>query len=275
MGPSFPKNNDGEIVLMQMSGNTIVITGGGSGIGEALAHRFHGLGNTVIIAGRRMEALEKAIGLRPRMHALTVDMESAESISAFAKRLVTEFPAVNVLVNNAGIMRFEMLDRFRDLSDSEATVTTNLLGPIRLTNALVDHLATQPNAAVVNVSSGLAFVPLVAAPTYSATKAAIHIYTVTMREALKGKIEVIELVPPAVQTGLTPGQATRSGYLPLGEFIDEVMSLFQRQPTPREILVQRVGFQRNAEAENRFEDTVRTLNEAARKARESQQPAGQ
>ncbi|MBB2972726.1 SDR family oxidoreductase [Mesorhizobium sp. RMAD-H1] len=254
---------------MQMSGNTILITGGGSGIGEALAHRFHDLGNTVIIAGRRMEALEKAIGQRPRMHALTLDIESAEGVASFAKRLITEFPAVNVLVNNAGIMRFEALDRFRDLSDAEATVTTNLLGPIRLTNALVEHLAGQSNAAIINVSSGLAFVPLVAAPTYSATKAAIHSYTVTMREALEGKVEVIELVPPAVQTDLTPGQATRPGYLPLEEFIDEVMSLFQERPTPREILVERVGFQRNAEAEHRFDASVKTLNEAARKAREA------
>lgn len=255
---------------MQMSGNTILITGGGSGIGEALAHRFHDLGNTVIIAGRRLETLEKAIGSRPRIHALAVDIESAESISAFAQALVAQFPAVNVLINNAGIMRFETLDQARDLADAEASITTNLLGPIRLTNALIEHLAAQPNAALVNVSSGLGFVPLVAAPTYSATKAAIHSYTVALREALQGKVEVIELVPPAVQTALTPGQATRPGYLPLVEFIDEVMALFQQQPTPREILVQRVGFQRNAEAEARFDEAVTTLNEAARKARESQ-----
>jgi len=256
---------------MKTSGNTIVVTGGGSGIGEALAHRFHDLGNTVIVAGRRMETLERAAGGRPRMHAMTVDMESADSIAAFARRLVAEFPAVNVLVNNAGIMRFEALDRRRDLGDAEATVTTNLLGPIRLTDALVEHLAAQPDAAIVNVSSGLAFVPLVAAPTYSATKAALHSYTVAMRDALRGRVEVIELAPPAVQTDLTPGQATRSGYLPLGEFIDEVMSLFQQQPTPREILVQRVAFLRNAEAERRFDETLKTLNDTAREARESQE----
>jgi len=256
---------------MKTSGNTIVVTGGGSGIGEALAHRFHDLGNTVIVAGRRMETLERAAGGRPRMHAMTVDMESADSIAAFARRLVAEFPAVNALVNNAGIMRFEALDRRRDLGDAEATVTTNLLGPIRLTDALVEHLAAQPDAAIVNVSSGLAFVPLVAAPTYSATKAALHSYTVAMRDALRGRVEVIELAPPAVQTDLTPGQATRSGYLPLGEFIDEVMSLFQQQPTPREILVQRVAFLRNAEAERRFDETLKTLNDTAREARESQE----
>ncbi|WP_254512000.1 SDR family oxidoreductase [Komagataeibacter oboediens] len=252
-----------------MSGNTIVITGGGSGIGEALAHRFHDLGNTVIIAGRRIEALEEAIVGRPRMHALTVDIESTKSILIFARRLIAEFPTVNVLINNAGIMRMEKISCARDLADAEATVITNLLGPIRLTNALIDHLTEQPNSAIVNVSSGLGFVPLVGAPTYSATKAAIHSYTVTMREALRGKVEVMELVPPAVQTGLTPGQATRPGYLPLGDFIDEVMSLFQQQPALEEILVERVNFQRKAEAENRFANTLKMLNDAARKAQES------
>ena len=141
---------------------------------------------------------------------------------------------------------------------------------LRVTDALVEHLSRQPDAAIVNVSSGLAFVPLTATPTYSATKAAIHSYTVSLREVLKDRVEVIELVPPAVQTDLTPGQSTREGYLPLTDFIDEVMTLFQQQPTPREILVQRVAFQRNAEAEHRFDAAVTTLNEAARQARAAQ-----
>lgn len=252
---------------MQFSGNTILITGGGSGIGKALAHRFHELGNTVVIAGRRMAALEEAIAGRPRMHALTVDMEDAQSISDFSARLVTEFPAVNVLMNNAGIMRTETVEHFRDLSDAEATVTTNLLGPIRLTNALINHLTAQSNAVIVNVSSGLGFVPLVSAPTYSATKAAIHSYTVAMREALRGRVEVIELVPPLVQTELTPGQSTRPGTLPLADFIDEVLSLLQQEPTPEEILVERVHFQRNAEAEHRFDEAVKAINERDRMAR--------
>lgn len=203
------------------------------------------------------------------MHAMAFDADSATGIADFARRVTAEHPALNILINNAGIMRFEALDRHRDLTDAEATVSTNLLGPIRLTDALIDHLGRQPDAALINVTSGLAFVPLVSAPTYSATKAALHSYTVAMREALKGRIEVIELVPPAVQTDLTPGQATRQGYLPLTDFIDEVMSLFQQQPTPREILVQRVAFQRRAEAEQRFDDALTTLNEMARKAREA------
>lgn len=251
---------------MKLTGNTILITGGG--IGEALAHRFHDLGNTVVIAGRRQDALLRAAAGRSNMHTLALDVESSEGVADFAKRLLDAHPALNVLINNAGIMRFEPLDTARDLADAEATITTNLLGPIRLTNALIDHLVARPDAAIINVTSGLAFVPLIATPTYSATKAALHSYTVAMREALKGKIEVIELAPPAVQTGLTPGQETRPGYQARDEFADEVMKLFSRTPTPSEILVERVGFLRFAEAQGRFDQTVVQLNDFAAKARE-------
>lgn len=252
---------------MKTSGNTILITGGGSGIGEALAHRWHDAGNTVIIAGRRQDALDAAADGRPNIHPMTLDVESAEGVADFARRVLAAHPALNVVVNNAGIMRFEDLTQRRDLADAEATITTNLLGPIRLIDALVDHLSAQADAAIVNVTSGLAFVPLVDTPTYCATKAAIHSYTVALRDALKGKVEVIELAPPAVQTGLTPGQETRAGYQPLDEFVDEVMALFGQQSTPREILVERVKFLRNAEAEGRFDATFAQLNQMARAAR--------
>ena len=255
---------------MKMSGNTILITGGGSGIGEALAHRLHDAGNKVIVAGRRQEALDRAIAGRENMHALRLDIESAEGVDDFARRLLADHPSLNVLINNAGIMRFEPLDQKRDLADAEATITTNLLGPIRLTNALIDHLVGRKDAAIVNVTSGLAYVPLITSPTYNATKAAIHSYTVAMREALKGKVEVIELAPPAVQTGLTPGQESRPGYQPLDDFIDEVMALLGEEPTPKEILVERVRFLRSAEAEGRFDQTLLQLNEFAAKAREGQ-----
>lgn len=253
---------------MQQSGNTILITGGGSGIGEALAHRFHDQGNTVIVAGRRIEALEASVAGRPNMHAMQLDVESAEGVADFAQRLLAAHPTLNMVIHSAGIMRFEALDRKRDMRDAEATLTTNLLGPIRLTDALIDHLVGQPDAVIVTVSSGLAFVPLIATPTYNATKAAIHSYTIALREALKGKVEVIELVPPAVQTGLTPGQETRPGYQPLAEFTDEVMALFAQQPTPSEILVERVRFLRSAEADGRFDATLEQLNAFATKARE-------
>ncbi len=253
---------------MKQTGNTILVTGGGSGIGEALARRFHDLGNKVIVAGRRQEALDRAIAGREHMAAMTLDIADAGAIEDFARRAIAEHPDLNVLINNAGIMRFEALDRRGDLTDAEATITTNLLGPIRLTNALIDHLSARPDAVIVNVTSGLAFVPLLTTPTYNATKAAIHSYTVAMRALLKGKVEVIELAPPAVQTGLTPGQATRPGYQPLDAFADEVMALFAQHPTPGEILVERVRFLRDAEAEHRFDETLIQLNQFAQAARE-------
>ncbi|AQS87646.1 short-chain dehydrogenase [Neoasaia chiangmaiensis NBRC 101099] len=252
---------------MKISGNTILMTGGGSGIGEALAHRLHDAGNTVIVAGRRAEALKQACEGRANMHAVTLDIDSAAEIASFAARVTAGFPALNVLINNAGLMRFEVLDTHRDLADAEATITTNLLGPIRLSNALTDHLARQPDAAIVNVTSGLAFVPLIDTPTYSATKAAMHFYSVAQREALRGKVEVIELVPPGVQTDLTPGQASRSGYMPLKDYIDEVMTLLGQTPTPAEILVERVRPLRFAEANGQFDQTLAALNALARSQR--------
>ena len=245
---------------MKLSGNTIIITGGGSGIGRELAFRFHGLGNTIIVAGRRREALQETVGGREGMFAVEFDVADPASIEVAARALVADHPDLNILINNAGIMASEDLSGSRDLGIAEATVTTNLLGPIRLTNALIDHLKRRPDSAIINLSSGLASVPLVSAPTYSATKAAIHSYTLSLREQLKGQVEVIELIPPGVQTDLTPGQATREGYMPLDDYIDEVMSLFEIQPTPPEIAVERVKFLRNAEAEGRFEQTFATLN---------------
>jgi uncharacterized oxidoreductase len=255
---------------MKSTGNTILITGGGSGIGQALAHRFHDTGNRVIIAGRRREALEKAAEAREGIAAMTLDVERAEDIERFAGEVVERFPDLNVLINNAGVMRFENLGSRRELADAEATVATNLLGPMRLINALIDHLEGQADPVIVNVTSGLAFVPLVATPTYNATKAAIHSYTVALRAALKGRVEVIELAPPGVQTDLTPGQAQRPGYMPLHAFIDEVMALFAAEPTPAEVLVERVKFLRNAEREGRFDQTLEQLNESAAQARAAQ-----
>ena len=131
-----------------------------------------------------------------------------------------------MLFNNAGIIKFEDLTSRRDLPDAEATLAINILGPIRLTNALVDHLTGQPDAAIVTVTSGFAYVPLAAAPTYLASKAAIHSHTVSLRTQLAGKVEVIELVPPGVQTDLTPGQANRPGYMALDVFADAAAAQF-------------------------------------------------
>ena len=241
---------------MQTSGNTILITGGGSGIGRELAHKWHDLGNTVIVAGRTQASLDETAAGHANIHTMIVDVGDADDLARFAKKVVEVHPAINVLVNNAGIMRFEDITEERELGDAEATIATNLLGPIRLIDGLIEHLKAQKNAAIINVTSGLAFVPMPRTATYSATKAAMHSYTVSLRAKLEGKVEVMELAPPAVQTELTPGQSTREGYMPLDEFIEETMLGFTAEETPQEVLTKNVLFLRNAEAEGRFDKAL-------------------
>jgi len=245
---------------MKPTGNTILVSGGGTGIGRRLAQRWHDAGNVVIVTGRTLASLEETVAGRANLHARVLDVTDPAAIAAFAGAIVAEFPALNVLVNNAGIMRFEDLTAPRNLGDVEATIGTNLLAPIRLADALISHLKAQSDAAIVMVSSGLAFVPMAAPATYCATKAAIHSYSQSLQLQLAGAVEVIELAPPAVQTDLTPGQSTRANYLPLEVFIDQTMALFEQQPTPPEILVPNVLFLRNAEAEGRYAATVEILN---------------
>lgn len=249
---------------MQLSGNTILITGGGSGIGRGLAEAFHRLGNQVILAGRRRAALEAVAAAHPGMTILELDVASPEGIRAGAARLRAEHPQLNVLVNNAGIMRPERLLAQDDLADAEATVTTNLLGPIRLTAALLPHLLEQPRAAVMNVSSGLAFVPLALTPTYCATKAAIHSYTQSLRFQLRGTaVQVLELAPPYVQTELMgPDQASDPHAMPLEEFIQESMAILRDAPDAEEICVQRVLPLRRAEQDGNFRGVFEGLNGA-------------
>jgi len=249
---------------MKVAGNTILITGGGSGIGRELAREFHALGNTVIVAGRTAASLEETIKGRDGMHARTLDVGDAADIARFAKELIAEFPAVNGLVNNARIMVKEnLLADPVDLAIAEATITTNVLGPIRLTAALLPHLRTQPAATVMIVTSGLAFVPLAATPAYSASKAAMHSWTQSLRYLLKETaVEVIEIAPPGVQTDLTPGQSTREAYMPLRDYIEETMANFKAEPTPSENLTERVKFLRFAEVEGRFDQTFNMLNAA-------------
>lgn len=241
---------------MKTTGNTILITGGGSGIGQALAHRWHDAGNTVIITGRRQQALDEAVKGRDRMTAYVLDVTQDGSVDAFVRQVVADHPALNVLVNNAGVFSLEKVTAQRDLADTEQMIATNLLGPIRMTNALIEHLGTQPDAALINVSSGLAFVPYPASPTYSATKAAMHSYTAAIRPLLKGKVEVIEIVPPQVQTELSPGQSNDPNSMPLDEFADEVMALLHAAVTPAEVCVERVRYFREAEAKGQFDEAL-------------------
>ena len=251
---------------MQMTGNTILITGGGSGIGRGLAEALHALGNQVILAGRRKGPLEETAKANPGMKFLTLDIEDRTAIRAFAGRFAAEHPEINVLVSNAGIMRaVDLRDQQDDLADAESMVTTNLLGPIRLTAALLPLLRKQKHSAIVNVSSGLAFVPLAFTPTYCATKAAIHSYTQSLRYQLKDTAtEVIEIIPPYVQTDLMDG-AEDPRAMPLKAFIAETMALLKSSPTPAEICVKNVHPLRFAAEEGRFDATFQGLNEAMSK----------
>src|ERR1700739_5031680 len=228
---------------MQLPRNTFLITGGGSGIGKGLAEAFHALGNKVIIAGRRKHILVKTTSANPGMSSMELDIERPEAIQAFALQVTRDHPRLNVLINNAGIMSPENLKSPQNgLTDSEATITTNLLGPIRLTAALLPRLQKQPRATLMNVTSGLAFVPMAMTPTYCATKAAIHSYTQSLRYQLKDTaVEVLELVPPYVATELGGArQATDPRAMPLAEFTAEVMEILKTQPEAKEICVKRV-----------------------------------
>jgi uncharacterized oxidoreductase len=248
---------------MHLTNNTILITGGGSGIGHALAEEFHKLGNQVVIAGRRQQALDETTAANPGMKSLTLDIENPAAIRPFAAQVAAEFPALNVLINNAGIMRPErLLAQQPDLADAEAIVATNLLGPIRLTAALLPHLQRQPRSTIMNVSSGLAFLPLALTPTYCATKAAIHSYTQSLRYQLKATtIEVLELIPPYVATHLMTG-ADDPRAMPLDKFIAEVMLILHTQPTPREICVENVKLLRFSAESGNYDSIFQNLNAA-------------
>jgi uncharacterized oxidoreductase len=246
---------------MNLTGNTILITGGGSGIGRGLAEALHALGNQVVIAGRRRHTLDEVTAANPGMKSLQLNIDDPAAIRSFAAHAAREFPLLNVLINNAGIMRAEKLLAQQDgLVDAEAMVTTNLLGPIRLTAALLTHLQKQAYSAIMNVSSGLAFVPLALTPTYCATKAAIHSYTKALRYQLRGTTtEVLELIPPYVATELMGG-ASDPRAMPLPKFIAEVMEILKTQPTPAEIVVENAKGLRFASQSGKYEAVFQGLN---------------
>jgi uncharacterized oxidoreductase len=247
---------------MNISGNTILITGGGSGIGRGLAEAFQKVGNQVVIAGRRREVLDKVTAANPGMKAVAFDTDDAGSIRDFAAKIAREFPTLNVVIHNAGIMRPENVQGPADfVKDAEAMVTTNVLGPIRLTAAL---LKRQPRSTIMTVSSGLAFLPLAMTPTYCATKAAIHSYTQSLRWQLRGTtIQVIELIPPYVQTELMgPQMAADPRAMPLKDFIGEVMQLLKEKPDATEVCVERVKPLRFAAESGNFDTTFQKINEA-------------
>ncbi|WBQ06085.1 SDR family oxidoreductase [Kribbella sp. CA-293567] len=245
---------------MKTTGNTIFVTGGTSGLGLGLALKFHALGNKVVIGGRRRELLDQLAGEHPGLGTVVLDVDDPKSIQAAYDEVTARYPDLNAVLTMSGIMRPENLLDPGHVAIAEATVTTNLLGTIRTVATFTPYLVAKPGATILTVSSGLAFVPLVVTPTYNATKAAIHSYTQSLRLQLaEVGIQVIEVIPPAVQTTLM-GQQDDERAMPVEEYLTETMSILTDQPEVTEVTVRRVGFLRDAEREGRYQETVQALN---------------
>lgn len=208
---------------MQMTGNTIFITGGTSGIGRALAEQFHSLGNKVIIAGRRQALLDEVAAAHPGIEGVALDISDAADIDRVAAQLIRDYPTLNVLINNAGIMPFDDPSGRIDDAVSRQILDTNLLGPIRLTSALIEHLKAQPRATIIHNTSVLAYVPIATNAVYSASKAALHSFALSQRFMLKGSsVSVQEIAPPWVDTDLIKKSGDPRA-MPLDAFIAETM----------------------------------------------------
>ncbi|MEU5787558.1 SDR family NAD(P)-dependent oxidoreductase [Micromonospora purpureochromogenes] len=249
---------------MNISGNTVFIPGSTSGIGLALALELQARGNTVIVGGRRTDLLKEIAAEHPGIDTVTIDTADPASIASAAREVLARHPELNVLVTMAGIMRVEDWHQPETfLASAEAVVNTNVLGPIRLIAAFIEHLRAQPDATIMTVSSGLAFAPLKATPSYNASKAAIHMLSESIRLQLADTtVKIVELEPPAVRTSLLPGQEHSEFAVPLDEFVAEVVGLLEAQPEAKEIQVERVKFLRYGEARGDYDRVVETLNAA-------------
>lgn len=217
---------------MKMQGNTIFITGGTSGIGKGLAEAFHQLGNIVIVAGRREDRLKSICAANPGMHHFVLDVADPKAIRRVAAEAIAKFPELNCLFNNAGVQVGHDFSADEPLDEAAMMeeIETNILGVIRVAGAFLPQLKKKHNAVLVNVSSGLAFVPMARYPVYCATKAAVHSLTLSMRRQLESSgVKVIELIPPYVATELggpkkmSQASAIAAGAMPLDSFVAETM----------------------------------------------------
>jgi uncharacterized oxidoreductase len=243
---------------MKISGNTILVTGGTSGIGRAIAEALHSKGNKVIIAGRRQKLLDEVAGRNSGMVGISVDVSNTEAIVRFAEAVKAEFPDLNVLINNAGIAGTEdyTADSI-DLTRAYSTIQTNINGVVQLSAALLPVLRAQSHSTLMVTTSGLAFVPYPPGPVYSATKAFMHSWLDAIRIQLrKTSVEVLELAPPYVQTELGgPQQASDPRAMPLNEFVKEVVQILENNTLENgEILVERVKPLRTAERDGKYQE---------------------
>ena len=251
---------------MLLTGRTILITGGTSGIGRGLAETFHQLGNQVIIAGRRQALIEEITAACPGMHGLQVDVQDPAASGRLVDEVEALFPDLDVLVNNAGISRIEAWDGDTiDIATSLSIIETNIVGVLRLTAALLPTLRRQPSATIITTTSGLAFVPRSNFPTYCGSKAFLHSWLQSLRHQLRHTpVEVIELPPPYVQTELAGAQqAVDPAAMPLADYLAEVVDLLQKPaPDSGEILVERVKALRMAEQSGAYPQIYANLNPA-------------
>lgn len=249
---------------MRISGNTIFIPGSTSGIGLALALALHAKGNRVIIGGRRVAELKKVTAKHPGLCAVRIDTTDPAGIEKAADRVLTEHPDLNVVIAMAGIMKAEDWHHPETfLESARSVIDTNVLGPIRLIAALIEHLQKQQDSTIMAVTSGLAFAPLRVSPSYNASKAAMHMLSESIRLQLAGtSVKVVELVPPPVRTALMPGQETSDFAMSVDEFVSEVVVQLETDPAAREILVDGVKFLRYGEARGDYDEVVAVLNAA-------------
>lgn len=239
---------------MDLSHRTALIVGGTSGIGLGLAHRLARLGSTVVVGGRRPEPVDG-------LESVQVDVTDPASVLRARDEVLAAHPDLDLVVTMSGVMLVEDLLDPAHIAAAESTVATNLLGTIRVLDAFTPHLVARGAGAFVTVTSGIAFLPFPAMPTYAASKAGVHAYTEALRVQLAGTgVEVTELVPPAVATA---GQETvNPAALPLDAFLDEVLDLLGRTPTPDEILVQGVRMHRWAERDGTYAELVARRSQA-------------
>jgi uncharacterized oxidoreductase len=213
-------------INMILTGNTILITGGTSGIGLGFAKKFAELGNNIIICGRRKDRLKKISEINANVTGIQCDLSITNNREDLVKKVLKDYPSVNVLVNNAGIQLANDLTKPIDVSKIRQEIEINFVAPVHLSSLLVNQLKQQTNSTIINISSGLGYAPIAFMPVYCATKAAIHSWSLSLRKQLENtSIKVFEIAPPSVDTELgyqnRQDKAQSHGGMPVEDFIGE------------------------------------------------------